>query len=195
MLRPNTGQSPRPSTRPCSKRPISLSDKPLPSAPTARKPSSGYVQFLLQLARLDDALLVADTCLKLDPENSQVRGLVQSIKGYKAQSAGMKQAQNIFQHLEDEVRNNPTNYQAALDLASVYGQAQDTKRRVTVLQALSDRPDLQSNILRQLAQQYVQMGNTPKLESTLERLVKLSPVSAEAWYGPRGSQGQFEEVQ
>jgi beta-lactamase regulating signal transducer with metallopeptidase domain len=51
-----------------------------------------YVQLLLQLARLDDALLVAETCLKLDPENSQVRGLVQSIKAYKTQNAATKQA-------------------------------------------------------------------------------------------------------
>jgi hypothetical protein len=76
-----------------------------------------YVQLLLQLARVDDALLVAGTCLKLDPENSQVRGLVQSIKGYKAQSAGMKQAQAGFQQMEHEVRNNPTNSQAASKLA------------------------------------------------------------------------------
>jgi len=51
-----------------------------------------YVQLLLQLARLDDALLVAETCLKLDPDNGQVRGLVENIKAYKKQSAGMKQA-------------------------------------------------------------------------------------------------------
>jgi beta-lactamase regulating signal transducer with metallopeptidase domain/tetratricopeptide (TPR) repeat protein len=141
-----------------------------------------YVQLLLQLARVDDALLVAETCLKLDPDNGQVRGLVESIKGYKRQSAGMKQAQANFQQLEDEVRNNPTNYQAALDLASSYAQVQDTKRRVTVLQALSDRPDLQANILRQLARQHAEMQNMPKLETVLERLVKVTPASPEAWY-------------
>ena len=32
-----------------------------------------YVQLLLQLNRMDDALLVAQTCLKLDPDNGQVR--------------------------------------------------------------------------------------------------------------------------
>ena len=33
-----------------------------------------YAQLLLQLHRFDDALLVAETCLKLDPYNGQVRG-------------------------------------------------------------------------------------------------------------------------
>jgi len=44
-----------------------------------------YENFLLQFNRLDDALLVAETCLKLDPYNGQVRGLAESLKKYKQQ--------------------------------------------------------------------------------------------------------------
>jgi beta-lactamase regulating signal transducer with metallopeptidase domain/tetratricopeptide (TPR) repeat protein len=141
-----------------------------------------YVQLLLQTVRADDALLVAEACVRLDPKNNAVRQLVETIKSYKKQRAGIKEAQAGFQQLEDEVRNNPTNVQAALDLASAYGQTGETKRRITVLEALSERPDLQANILQQLAEQYVQMGNMPKLESTLERLVKVTPSKAEPWY-------------
>ena len=39
-----------------------------------------YVNLLLQTNRLDDALLVADTCLKLDPFNEQVRGLANNLR-------------------------------------------------------------------------------------------------------------------
>jgi tetratricopeptide (TPR) repeat protein len=49
-----------------------------------------YVELLLQLKRMDDALLVAQTCLKVDPDNGQVRGLVENIKSYKKQPAGSK---------------------------------------------------------------------------------------------------------
>jgi beta-lactamase regulating signal transducer with metallopeptidase domain/biopolymer transport protein ExbD len=42
-----------------------------------------YVQLLLQLNRTDDALLVAQTCLKLDPNNGQVMSLVENLKSYK----------------------------------------------------------------------------------------------------------------
>ena len=49
-----------------------------------------YAQLLLQEKRLDDALLVAQTCLKLDPKNGQVQGLVDTLKSYKRQSSGAK---------------------------------------------------------------------------------------------------------
>jgi len=39
-----------------------------------------YVNLLLQTNRLDDALLVAETCLKLDPFNEQVRGLANNLR-------------------------------------------------------------------------------------------------------------------
>ena len=40
-----------------------------------------YVNFLLQFNRLDDAMIVAETCLKLDPFNDQVKGLVNQLGG------------------------------------------------------------------------------------------------------------------
>jgi len=141
-----------------------------------------YVQLLLQQARFEEALLVAETCLKVEPANNTVRQLVESIKSYKKASAGTKEAQADFQALEDEVRNNPTNYQATLDLASAYGQTQQSKRRIAVLEALMQRPDLQANIVRQLARQFGQMQDLPRLEAALDRLVKVEPASAEAWY-------------
>ena len=49
-----------------------------------------YVQLLVQQSRLDDAVLVAESCLKLDPKNRQVQGLVENIKSYKKQKAETK---------------------------------------------------------------------------------------------------------
>jgi hypothetical protein len=42
-----------------------------------------YVNLLLETNRLDDALLVAETCLKLDPFNDQVRGLAGNLRSFK----------------------------------------------------------------------------------------------------------------
>ena len=49
-----------------------------------------YVQLLTEQSRFDDALLVAESCLKLDPRNRQVQGLAENIKTYKKQKAGIK---------------------------------------------------------------------------------------------------------
>jgi hypothetical protein len=42
-----------------------------------------YVQLLLSLDRLDDARLVAETTLKLDPENAQIHALVEQLRNIK----------------------------------------------------------------------------------------------------------------
>jgi len=42
-----------------------------------------YAGLLLQCNRLDDALLVAETCLKFDPYDAQVLGLANSLRQYK----------------------------------------------------------------------------------------------------------------
>ena len=82
-----------------------------------------YAQLLLQLQRFDDALLVAETCLKLDPYNGQVRGLMESVKSYKKQTAGDRAGPGAtFQQMEDEVRKNPADFQAAFNLAGAYLQ-------------------------------------------------------------------------
>lgn len=108
-----------------------------------------YTQQLLLLNQTDDALLVAQTCLRLDPANDQVRGLLESLKGYKKQSAGLKQAQASFQKMEDETQTNP---------------------------------NAEASVLLRDAQHYAQTQNVPKLESTLEKLVRTPGAGPEAWY-------------
>ena len=131
---------------------------------------------------MDDALLIAETALKLDPENGQVRGLLETLKSFKKQSAADRPAQASLQQLEDELKNNPTNNQAALDLAKAYGQTEQTSRRTALLEAMMQKPDLDTSVLLQIAQQFAEMNNVPGLEAALERLVKVAPAIAESWY-------------
>ena len=42
-----------------------------------------YVQLLVSSNRLDDARLVAETSLKLDPQNTQVKDLAERLKNFK----------------------------------------------------------------------------------------------------------------
>jgi beta-lactamase regulating signal transducer with metallopeptidase domain/tetratricopeptide (TPR) repeat protein len=141
-----------------------------------------YVQLLLQLNRMDDAVLIAQASLKLDPQNKQAQGLLENIKSYRKQSAGTAKPEASLQQMEDSVRNNPTNLQAALDLANAYQQAHQASRAVEVLDETVSKPGADTSVLLKVAQQYAQMGNTAELESTLERLVKMPAAGPEAWY-------------
>jgi thioredoxin-like negative regulator of GroEL len=143
-----------------------------------------YVNLLLPLNRVDDALLLAETCLKLDPYNVQVMGLVDNLRGIKTQMSGMQplQARNDLPAMEQEVRKNPNNSQAAIQLASVYVQMQQTSRAVQLLDSILSNPAPAPNVMIHAAQLYNQLGEMPKLEAALEKLTKVSPQSPEAWY-------------
>jgi len=46
-----------------------------------------YVNLLLADKRLDDAILLAETSLQLDPENQQIKDLVENLENFNAQRA------------------------------------------------------------------------------------------------------------
>jgi len=145
-----------------------------------------YVKLLAQFHRFDDALLVAETCLKLDPYNGQVRGLVETVKGWKQQAPGIEQARNSLVQLEDEVRKNPTDIQAAFNLAMSYLQLQQTDRAVQVLDGVLNHPNVDAAALRGLIQAYSSFGYRPSLEKAvakLEALVRANPANAQAVVG------------
>ena len=146
-----------------------------------------YVDLLLPLNRVDDALLLAETCLKLDRYNAQVIGLVGNLQSIKTQMSSMApmapaQPRSDLQAMEEEVRKNPNNVQAAVQLASVYAQMQQTGKAIQLLDGALSNPAAVPNTVVHAAQIYNQLGDLPKLETSLEKLTKISPDSPEAWY-------------
>lgn len=146
-----------------------------------------YINLLIQpppgiAPRLDDALLVAQTCLKLDPYNGQVIDLVRRLKSYQSQSAELDKMRSNLQQMEDDVKKNPTNYQAVFNLASTYAGMQQGDRAIQLLDRILNDPQANASAILSLAGAYAQLNNWPKLEATLERLVKLMPAEAEPWY-------------
>jgi thioredoxin-like negative regulator of GroEL len=145
-----------------------------------------YVQLLLQFQRFDDALLVAQTCLKLDPFNGQVRGLVENIKGYIGQAGNIQQARSTLQQIEERARKNPADLQAAFDLAGAYLQMQQTDRAVQVLEGVLNHPQADAIALRGLIQAFSSFGNTAGVEKTVAKLeaqVKANPANFHAALG------------
>jgi len=148
-----------------------------------------YVNFLLQFNRLDDALIVAQTCQKLDPFNEQVKNLIRQLQEFKNQSASRGQFQEQLQKLQTEAAAHPTNFQNILALGSLYAQMQDTNRTVQLFnqaaglfdQALAS-PTIRSEDVVAMAQIAAALGNVGKLEIILKKLVAMDPAQPETHY-------------
>ncbi len=142
-----------------------------------------YVNLLLSTGKVDDALLVAATCFKLDPNNNQVEGLVRQLQEIKNQRGGAPgQPQASLQQMEKEVSDNPNNFQAAFNLAAAYLQSQQQDKALQLLDTVLNNPKVDTNAIMFLASAYQQLRNYPKLELALEKLTEFQPHSPEAWF-------------
>ena len=141
-----------------------------------------YINLLSQVGRVDDDLLLVDTCLKLDPYNAQVIGLQNNLRNIKQQRTALDQAVAGMPQLEEAVRKNPTNFQTAFDLASLYLQLHETNRVVEELDRLMNQPYADAAVVLSVAKAFAQIQNVPKLESALQKLVHVAPDNPDAWY-------------
>ena len=137
-----------------------------------------YINFLVQFGRIDDAILVAQTCHKLDPNNDQATALVKQLEDIKGQSAGRAQ----IQQMENEVRTNPDNLTNLLSLANFYFQVQQTNRAIEFFDRALANPHISSGEAGFIAQQFAEMGNLTKLEAALQKIVSVAPDQPEPWY-------------
>ncbi len=141
-----------------------------------------YINLLLQLNRLDDAMLIVQTCLKLDPYNGQALGLLNNLKSFKQQQAGVEQSRSHLRQLEQDLRKNPTNFQVAFNLAGAYLQMQQPEQAMQIYDGLLNHPQADSNVLLAVVQAYGQLNNPQKLQAALQKLVQRTPENPEAWY-------------
>ncbi len=149
-----------------------------------------YVSMLAspEVNRLDDAILVAETCHKLDPNNPPIESLVENLKAYKrSQAAGAAglapgQVESTLEELEKAAHDHPGDFQAAFNLAGAYMQLQQKDKATAVLDQALANPNINAASLMALAQGYAQLGNVSQLEATLQKLVQLQPDSPEVWF-------------
>ncbi len=90
-----------------------------------------YVNLLAGLGRIDDAILLAQTCSEFDPENRGVTDLVNQLHMIK-QGQGMPQTSNQLSQLEQQFASNPGNVQVGFNLASAYQQLQQTNQAAVI---------------------------------------------------------------
>jgi tetratricopeptide (TPR) repeat protein len=141
-----------------------------------------YVQFLMQYNRLDDALLVAKTCLKMDPYNTSVSDLIDNLERYKSSAGQRDQLQNQLLTMETEAQTHPTNYTNIFSLAGLYLQLQQTNRADELLVQAVSHPNVPVGVLQSAAEFFAQTVNFPDLELTLKNLTVDDPGIPETWY-------------
>ncbi len=151
-----------------------------------------YVIFLVNTQRIEDALLVGEAWLKLDPYNPGAENLVKQLRNMKnAGPAAMApapaapnaaQLQASVDELEKQFKADPTNFQAGAALAATYMQMQRNDKVMQILDEITANPKASADILLFAAQGYAQLGNYAKLEIALEKVTQAAPHSPEAWY-------------
>jgi tetratricopeptide (TPR) repeat protein len=159
-----------------------------------------YCNFLLQMAQteemtghpdkairyFDDAILVGETCQKLDPYNQQIIDLISNVKTYKSQvtehAQALTQAASQMAAMETMARTNPANVQNMIMLGGNYLQMQQTNRAVEMLDTALARPEIKYDEATAVAQYYAQMGDFARLETAIKKLVSLAPDQPEPRY-------------
>ncbi len=141
-----------------------------------------YVNFLLQFGRFDDAVLIAETCKKLDPYNDQITGLINQLKSFSEQNAQRAQAVGQLDKMEAAARNNSNDIHNLIGLAVTYLQMQQTNRALELLDQAIANPNIKFNEVAGVAQYCAQIGNLAKLEVALKKLVALAPGQPEPLY-------------
>ncbi len=155
-----------------------------------------YVNFLLQMAgseeatghpdqamrHFDDAILVGETCKKLDPYNGQITELINNVRNYKTSVTERAQVINQIDTMEAMGRTNPANVQNLVMLGSAYMQMQQTNRAMELFDLALTRPEIKFNDAAAMAQYFAQLGNFAKLEATIKKMVGLAPDQPEPRY-------------
>ncbi len=141
-----------------------------------------YVNLLASSGRMNDAILIAETCRKLDPFNPQIVGLVQQLSVYKSKPDVVTQLQADAARLETELRANSNDFQNAFELVQKYVALQQTDRAMLVLDGILNNPQAPPNVVASVVQAYTQLNNFQKLEPAVDRLVKIAPDDPQIWY-------------
>jgi hypothetical protein len=121
------------------------------------------LQFLLTSNRIEEAILVLNTCHQLDPFNSRI---------------------NFWRERLQTSRNptNPASLQDVVGQIKLAVQAHETNRADQLLEQVLRAGQAEPEILREVAQIYLQLALISKAEEAVRRLVQIQPDSSENWY-------------
>lgn len=147
-----------------------------------------YIQLLALLNRMDDALRVAQTLQKFDPDSDFARSIVDQVRGWQAAQSAQVRAESQLGDLEKRYATNREDLKTAFDLVAAYVQTGRTNEAYAILDDWVARTNTDVGPLLSIANAYVQIGLYARAEPALQRLLKLLPDSPEIWYDLAGAQ-------
>jgi tetratricopeptide (TPR) repeat protein len=156
-----------------------------------------YIQLLALLNRMDDALRVAQTLQKFDPDSDFARSIVEQVRGWQAAHSAQVRAESQLGDLEKRYATNRADLKTAFDLVAAYVQTGRTNEAYAILDEWVARTNTEVGPLLSIANAYVQIGLYARAEPALQRLLKLLPDSPEIWYdlaGAQAAQGKIPEA-
>lgn len=156
-----------------------------------------YVTLLVNLRRVDEALMLARTAIHLDPENGQIANLITELERIQGSAAAMPPGPATAATppprvdttlLERQLAADPANLALASQLIETYFQQQQTTRITPIADRMFAATNLDRNALLYLAQTCNRLGDMSRVQLALEKLVALSPQDPEAWFDLAGVQ-------
>jgi tetratricopeptide (TPR) repeat protein len=151
---------------------------------------------LLPSGRIADAMLVTQTSLKFDPTNPHFRFLLDQLEKMTSQQPMQAPPQDAaYAKAEELFRRDPSNLQAALDLANAYRQHQRQEAATQILDYIAAHPGADVAMLLSVAQAYAEMGSSVKLDAVLQKLSSMaSPLLERYRANPSDIQTAFQLV-
>ncbi len=144
-----------------------------------------YAQLLAQVGRLEDALLVATTALRLDPFNPSVIDLVDKLRQMHGSAPQLALARQQFQQQEQEYQQHPSNVANAMSLAQTYLENQMFQQATQVFSRIVGQLEPQWQAAptnpttgAYLAASYMQLRQPVRARIILDKLVELPNVDA-----------------
>jgi len=147
-----------------------------------------YATLLASLGRVDDALLVAETSRRFDPESPFAASIVDQLRQMRQSMTSLSQIQGQLATFEQQYRTDTNNLQAAFNLVAAHLQLLQTNQAFSLLDDIIARPNADVGSLLSVARAYVEIGHYARSEPALRRLVTQLPESPEIWYDLAGSQ-------
>jgi tetratricopeptide (TPR) repeat protein len=141
-----------------------------------------YINFLMALGRSDDAMLIAETCRKLDPYNRSITDLITHLHEIRQQNQQRQEAMGRIGQMEATARDNPNDIQNLIMLGVTYMSMQQTNRAMELWDKALASPAASGAEVSTIAGFYAQLNNLSKLESALARLAALQPDRPEPRY-------------